>query len=71
MNVSRWLAPFVCTVFGLYGLIWSLIPSPNMGHLRMGGAFAGVFFLLLALRYISASRAESSQPQGGALVEHK
>jgi len=51
MRVSRFLAPSVSTLFGLYCVIWGFVASSYTASLRIGGAFLGVLLLLLALVY--------------------
>jgi hypothetical protein len=52
MSVRRFFAPFLCTLFGLYGIIWGLVASSSLIATRIGGAFLGVLFLLLAFVYV-------------------
>ena len=52
MNVLRYAAPFVCMLFSLYCITWGIIASSYSTSLRVGSAFLGVMFLLLALVYI-------------------
>ena len=52
MSVLRYVAPFLCTLFGLYCVIWGLVASSSPTSMRVGGAFAGVLLLLLAFVYL-------------------
>jgi hypothetical protein len=52
MNMLRYVAPCVCILFGLYCIMWGIIASSYATSLRVGSAFMGVMFLLLALVYV-------------------
>jgi hypothetical protein len=52
MSALRFLAPALSTLFGLYCVIWGLLASSSATSLRIGGAFLGLCFLLLALVYL-------------------
>lgn len=52
MSVLRYVAPALSTLFGLYCVIWGLVASSYPTSLRVGGAFLGVLFLLLAYIYV-------------------
>lgn len=52
MNMFRYAAPFVCVLFGLSCIIWGIVASSYATSLRVGSAFLGVMFLLLALVYM-------------------
>ncbi len=52
MSVLRYVAPFLCTLFGLSCVIWGLVASSSLTSLRAGGAFVGVLLLLLAFVYL-------------------
>ena len=52
MNMLRYVAPVMCILFGLYCIIWAIIASSYSTSLRVGSAFIGVMFLLLALVYV-------------------
>jgi hypothetical protein len=52
MSVLRSVAPSLCTLFSLYCVIWGLVASSYPTSLRVGGAFLGVLFLLLAFVYL-------------------
>src|SRR5260370_22875736 len=52
MKVLRLLAPSISALFGLYCVMWGLLASSSSTSLRLGGAFLGVLFLLLAFVYV-------------------
>ena len=52
MSVLRFLAPSLSILFGLYCVIWGFVASSYPTSLRIGGAFLGVLFLLLAFVYL-------------------
>jgi len=52
MNMLRYVAPCVCVLFGLYCIVWAIVASSYSTSSRVGSAFIGVMFLLLALVYI-------------------
>ncbi|GHO48789.1 hypothetical protein [Ktedonospora formicarum] len=52
MSVLRFLAPFVCTLFGLYCIIWSLLFSSSPTSMRDGAAFIGLLLLGLAYAHL-------------------
>jgi amino acid transporter len=52
MSVLRYVAPAISTLFGLYCIIWGLIASSYPTSQRIGAAFLGVLFLLLAVVYL-------------------
>ncbi len=52
MSVLRFFAPVLSTLFGLYCIIWGFVASSIPLPERLGGAFFGVFFLLLAFIYV-------------------
>jgi hypothetical protein len=52
MSFSRYVAPSLCLLLGLYCLIWGIVASSSPTPQRVGGAFLGVVFLLLALVYV-------------------
>jgi hypothetical protein len=52
MNMFRYVAPFVSMLFGLSCIMWGVVASSYATSLRVGGAFIGVLFLLLALVYV-------------------
>ncbi|MBO0780117.1 MAG: hypothetical protein J2P37_14935 [Ktedonobacteraceae bacterium] len=52
MSILRFLAPIVCTLFGIYCIIWGLVAPSSPVTMRIGGAFIGVLLLLLAVVYI-------------------
>jgi hypothetical protein len=52
MNVRRFLAPFVCALFGLYCVIWGIVSFSSLPAMRAGAAFFGILFLLLATVYV-------------------
>jgi len=52
MSIRRFLAPFVCAVFGLSCVIWSIVAGSSPVNLRGAAAFIGVLFLLLATVYV-------------------
>jgi uncharacterized membrane protein YjfL (UPF0719 family) len=51
MSVLRFLAPSLCVLFGLYCVIWGLVASSVPTSERIGSAFLGVLWLLLAYVY--------------------
>ncbi len=52
MSVTRYVAPSLCLLLGLYCMICGLAASPYPTSQRVGGAFLRVLFLLLALVYV-------------------
>jgi uncharacterized protein involved in response to NO len=52
MTIRRFFAPSLCLLFGLYCTGWSIVTSYSPTSMRVGGAFAGVFFLVLAYIYL-------------------
>ncbi len=52
MNMQRYVAPFVSILFSLYCIIWGIVASSYATSLRIGSAYIGVMFLLLALEYV-------------------
>jgi hypothetical protein len=52
MRVLRFLAPSLYTLFGLYCVIWGVVASSLLISERIGGAFLGALWLLLAYVYV-------------------
>jgi hypothetical protein len=52
MKELRFLAPSLSALFGLYCVIWGIVASSMPTQERIGGAFLGVLFLLLAYVYV-------------------
>lgn len=52
MSIRRFLAPFICALFGLYCVIWGIVSFSSFTAIRAGAAFFGVLFLLLAAAYV-------------------
>lgn len=52
MSGLRFLAPSLCVLFGLLCVIWGLAASSTALSERIGGAFFGVLFILLAYMYV-------------------
>ena len=52
MTFSRFVAPSLCALFGLYAVISSIVASSYPLSLRRVAAFEGVLFLLLAFVYV-------------------
>jgi hypothetical protein len=74
MSVRRFLAPAACALFGLCCLVWGLVASSSTSNMRVGAAFLGVLFLLLATAYLrvilpqeQAERSHASAPPHEAL----
>ncbi len=42
MSILRYVAPSLCTLFGLYCVIWGLVASSYPTSMRVGGAFPAV-----------------------------
>ena len=54
MSVLSILASSLSALFGLYCVIWGIVASSMPAQERIGGAFLGVLFLLLAFVYVRA-----------------
>ena len=52
MSILRFLAPSLCALFGLYCVIWGIVASSVPTAERIGAAFFGVLWLLLAFVYV-------------------
>jgi hypothetical protein len=52
MSVLRFLAPSLYILFGLYCVIWGFVDTSVPTSERIGGAFFGVLWLLLAYVYV-------------------
>lgn len=61
MSVRQWLAPVVCTFFGLYCLVWCVLASSYPIDRRAGGIFVGVLLLLLAWTHLRLARPKASE----------
>jgi hypothetical protein len=51
MSILRYMASFLCALFGLYCVIWGLVASSASIAYHIDGVFFGILLLLLAFAH--------------------
>lgn len=62
MKIAQWLTPCVCTLFGIYCLILSILAFSYPTPLRGGGMLFGMLILVLAFVHVRLVLSSPAEP---------